>query len=64
MILPQVELTYVKLWPSNVEPLHEPPSAINANGRETQCSSFKQFARPFFAKDVFPTPGEPSNPKQ
>ena len=63
-ILPQDELTYVYPCPSKVEPLHEPPNAIKENGREFPFSSFKQLESPFFANDVFPIPGEPSNPKQ
>ena len=45
-------------------PLHEPPRAIKENGLGLLFISFKQFAIPFFAKLVFPIPGNPSNPKQ
>ena len=39
-------------------------TAMKENGLDTPSLSFKQLANPFFAKEVFPTPGGPSNPKQ
>ena len=45
-------------------PFDEPPKAINEKGLGLLFLSFKQFAIPFFAKLVFPTPGNPSKPKQ
>ena len=47
-----------------MDPLHDPPNAINENGRVSELSSAKQFANPFLANDVLPIPGEPSKPKQ
>ena len=61
---PQVEFKYVYPCPSSVEPLHDPPSAIKVNGRGVPSTSIKHFANPYFASDVLPIPGEPSNPKQ
>ena len=63
-IFPQVEFTYVYPCPSITFPLLDPPRAINENGRETFDSSHRHFDNPFLASDVFPIPGEPSNPKQ
>jgi hypothetical protein len=37
---------------------------MNANGRDSPLLSIKHFVIPFFANEVFPIPGEPSNPKQ
>ena len=61
---PHVEPTYVYECPSSVLPLHEPPSAMNANGRRWPFASSRQRASPYLARLVLPVPGGPSKPKQ
>ena len=42
--------------------LASPPMPINANGLELPSPSTKHLEMPYFASDVFPIPGGPSNP--
>ena len=46
------------------EELDELTKAINENGRVFPSLSFRHCDIPYLAKDVFPVPGGPSNPKQ